>query len=95
MAAIFNIDPTNANTDVLLMINSDACVSTCPLSWCDWAPLRAVEAMPQTVTATGAPLKVYGARKVRCTTWYGVAFDLSFIVSDVTWPIMAVADLLG
>eukprot|EP00972_Heterocapsa_arctica_P089074 13136016-Heterocapsa_arctica.AAC.1 len=51
--------------------------------------------VPRAVTATGSPLVIYGVRTVRCTTWHGVQFELDFVVSDVTRPIVAVNDLLS
>eukprot|EP00972_Heterocapsa_arctica_P042556 6272501-Heterocapsa_arctica.AAC.1 len=44
--------------------------------------------------ATGAALKMYGLRRVHCTTWYDDNFDLKFVVSDVNRPIVAVGYLL-
>ncbi len=50
--------------------------------------------IPRAVTATGSALVTYGVRAVRCTTWHGIQLHLCFVVSDVTRPIVAVADLL-
>eukprot|EP00972_Heterocapsa_arctica_P019410 2863845-Heterocapsa_arctica.AAC.1 len=50
---------TNAlapDNGTLLLVDSGACVSTCPRAWCDWAPICQGE-LPHAVTATGAALK--------------------------------------
>eukprot|EP00972_Heterocapsa_arctica_P075657 11159300-Heterocapsa_arctica.AAC.1 len=72
------------------MIDSGACMSTCPRAWCDWAEVKMDGKIPRAVTATGSPLVIYGVRRIRCTTWRGFQFDLDFVVSDVTRPIVAV-----
>eukprot|EP00972_Heterocapsa_arctica_P096241 14199306-Heterocapsa_arctica.AAC.1 len=76
------------------MIDSGACMSTCPKAWCGCSQLLPLTDAPKAVTATGSPLTVYGARRVRCRSWHGLEFELRFIVSDVTRPIVAVCDLL-
>eukprot|EP00972_Heterocapsa_arctica_P064812 9564414-Heterocapsa_arctica.AAC.1 len=60
------------------MVDSGACMSTCPKSWCDWAKVKMDDKISQAVAATGSPLVIYGMRTVRCTTWHGVHFDLDF-----------------
>eukprot|EP00972_Heterocapsa_arctica_P101736 14989118-Heterocapsa_arctica.AAC.1 len=69
------------------MVDSGACMSTCPRGWCSWSPLRPLDKVPQAVMATGAPLVVYGTRRVMCKSWQGLRFSLTFIVTDVTRPI--------
>ena len=78
---------------VLLMIDSGACMSTCPRSWCPWSPTEPIGIAPKAVTATGAPLTVYGLRRVHCRSG-SIEFELNFILSDVTRPIVSVNDLL-
>eukprot|EP00972_Heterocapsa_arctica_P043271 6383049-Heterocapsa_arctica.AAC.1 len=69
-------------------------MSTCPKEWCGWSQIVATKNQPKAVTATGKPLTIYGARQVRCRPWSGLEFELKFVVSDVTRPIVAVCDLL-
>eukprot|EP00972_Heterocapsa_arctica_P002296 332227-Heterocapsa_arctica.AAC.1 len=66
------------NSGTLLLVDSGACMSTCPREWCEWAPVRDGD-LPNAVTATGSALTIYGMRRLRCTTWYGEAFDLNFV----------------
>eukprot|EP00972_Heterocapsa_arctica_P074867 11049000-Heterocapsa_arctica.AAC.1 len=87
------INALTPDNGMLLLVDSDPCISTCTKAWCDWAPLCPGE-MPHAVTATGAALKMYGTRRVNCTTWYGESCDLTFVVSDVSRAIVAVGDLL-
>ncbi len=79
---------------VLILVDSGACMSTCPRAWCSWAGTKLDDKIPRAVTATGSALVTYGVRTVRCTTWHGIQLDLRFVVSDVTRPIVAVADWL-
>eukprot|EP00972_Heterocapsa_arctica_P000657 95361-Heterocapsa_arctica.AAC.1 len=69
-------------------------MSTCPREWCAWQSLQD-GCLPAAVTATGSALVLYGTRRLRCTTWFREAFELDFIVSNVTRPIIAVKDLIG
>eukprot|EP00972_Heterocapsa_arctica_P095655 14106976-Heterocapsa_arctica.AAC.1 len=85
MAEVIEVNALDTNNGVLLLVDSKACISTCPRTWCDWAPTSS-GAMPCAVTATGAALKMYGRRRVFCTTWEDENFDLTFIVSDVSRP---------
>ena len=39
-------------------------------------------------------MKMYGLRRLHCTTWNDETLDLTFVVSDVNRPIVAVGDLL-
>eukprot|EP00972_Heterocapsa_arctica_P104242 15363571-Heterocapsa_arctica.AAC.1 len=89
MAEILSVEKVNGEAGVLLMIDSGACVSTCPKTWCEWLELKAISETPRAVTATGSPLVIYGTRTIRCTTWHGGEFELDFVVSDVTRPIVA------
>ena len=78
---------------VLLMIDSGACMSTCPRSWCPWSSMEPIGTVPKAVTAIGAPLNVYGLRRVHCRSG-NIEFELNFILSDITRPIVSVNDLL-
>eukprot|EP00972_Heterocapsa_arctica_P093511 13792810-Heterocapsa_arctica.AAC.1 len=79
MAEILSVDSTNSSAGVLLMIDSGACMSTCPRDWCLWLPTRTIADTPKAVTATGSPLVVYGLRRVRCRSWNNVEFELEFV----------------
>eukprot|EP00972_Heterocapsa_arctica_P026087 3841956-Heterocapsa_arctica.AAC.1 len=81
MAEVILNNALTPDNGMLLLVDSVACIFTCPKDWCDWAPLCPGE-MPHAVTATGVALKMYGTRRVNCTTWYGESFDLTFVVSD-------------
>eukprot|EP00972_Heterocapsa_arctica_P010416 1533117-Heterocapsa_arctica.AAC.1 len=94
MAEILSIEKVSSDAGVLLMVDSGACMSTCPRTWCDRSALKMDGKAPRAVTATGSPLVIYGTSAIRCTTWHGVEFELDFVVSDVTRPIVAVSDLL-
>eukprot|EP00972_Heterocapsa_arctica_P032364 4770603-Heterocapsa_arctica.AAC.1 len=87
MAAVLSLEKVSSDAGVLLMIDSGACMSTCPRTWCSWSPIQPLVNTPRAVTATGSPLTVYGARRVRCRSWHGLEFELEFVVSDVTRPI--------
>eukprot|EP00972_Heterocapsa_arctica_P049293 7255534-Heterocapsa_arctica.AAC.1 len=65
MAEVFSVDKLSSDGGVLLMIDSGACMSTCPKAWCSWSPILPLTDAPSAVTATGSPLTVYGARRVR------------------------------
>eukprot|EP00972_Heterocapsa_arctica_P093624 13809549-Heterocapsa_arctica.AAC.1 len=69
-------------------------MSTCPRLWRSWSPTKPIADTPKAVTATGSPLIVYGVRRVRCRSWHGLEFELEFVVSNVTRPIVAMCDLL-
>jgi hypothetical protein len=91
---VFELSLSEKNAGVLVLVDSGACMSVCPKAWCSWAGSAACSTIPRAVTATGTPLVTYGVRTVRCTTWHGIQLKLPFVVSDVTRPIVAVADLL-
>eukprot|EP00972_Heterocapsa_arctica_P025606 3767992-Heterocapsa_arctica.AAC.1 len=94
MAEVIDVKALTTDNGMLLLVDSGACISTCPRNWCDWAPTSSSNALPHAVTATGKALQMYGLRRVRCTTWDNESFDLTFVVSDVNRPIVAVRDLL-
>eukprot|EP00972_Heterocapsa_arctica_P041161 6067454-Heterocapsa_arctica.AAC.1 len=60
-----SVEKVNGNAGVLLMVDSGACVSTCPRKWCDWADVKMDGKIPRAVTATGSPLVIYGVRRIR------------------------------
>eukprot|EP00972_Heterocapsa_arctica_P103915 15314510-Heterocapsa_arctica.AAC.1 len=60
------------------MVDSGACMSTCPEMWCEWAEVKMDGHIPRAVTATGSPLVICGVRTIRRTTWHGIYFDLHF-----------------
>eukprot|EP00972_Heterocapsa_arctica_P009482 1396080-Heterocapsa_arctica.AAC.1 len=62
MAEVIMSNALTPDNGMLLLVDSGACISTCPKAWCDWAPLRPGE-LPHAVTATGAALKMYGTRR--------------------------------
>eukprot|EP00972_Heterocapsa_arctica_P070629 10434192-Heterocapsa_arctica.AAC.1 len=94
MAEMISVDAVNSDAGVLLMIDSGACMSTCPRLWCSWSPTKPITDTPKAVTATGSPLTVYGVRRARCRSWHGLEFELEFIVSNVTRPIVAMCSFL-
>eukprot|EP00972_Heterocapsa_arctica_P061912 9126583-Heterocapsa_arctica.AAC.1 len=56
MAEVLEVHALTPNNGLLLLVDSGACISTCPREWCDWAPLWQGP-LPKAVTATGAALK--------------------------------------
>eukprot|EP00972_Heterocapsa_arctica_P003547 527002-Heterocapsa_arctica.AAC.1 len=62
MGEIMSVEKVNGDAGVLLMVDSGACMSTCPRSWCDWAKVKMDDKIRRAVTATGSPLVIYGVR---------------------------------
>eukprot|EP00972_Heterocapsa_arctica_P100538 14822947-Heterocapsa_arctica.AAC.1 len=40
MGEIMCVEKVNGDAGVLLMVDSGACMSTCPRTWCDWAEVK-------------------------------------------------------
>eukprot|EP00972_Heterocapsa_arctica_P097187 14339181-Heterocapsa_arctica.AAC.1 len=63
------------------------------LKWCKRASLPAGN-ICRAVMTTDSALTIYSMCRIRCTTWYDIAFDLSFIMNNVTMCRVAVAALV-
>eukprot|EP00972_Heterocapsa_arctica_P113171 16435761-Heterocapsa_arctica.AAC.1 len=93
MGEVMTITTLPGESDTLLLVDSGACISTCPREWCAWQSLHNGR-LPTAVTATDSALVLYGTWRLRRTTSFRKTFELDFIVSNVTRPIIVDKDMI-
>eukprot|EP00972_Heterocapsa_arctica_P011621 1702776-Heterocapsa_arctica.AAC.1 len=67
MGEVMAMTTLPGDSGTLLLVDSGACMSTCPREWCAWQYLQDGRP-PAAVTSTGSGRVLYGTRRLRCTT---------------------------
>ena len=76
-----------------ILVDTGAAISVAPRSFAPETPLRALEQPVALRTATGNRITTFGKKTMQLLT-QNLCFEVSFVIADVTTPILGVDTLL-
>ena len=76
-----------------ILVDTGAAISVAPRSFAPEIPLRALERPVELRTAIGNGITTYGKKTMQLLT-HNLCFEVSFVIADVTTPILGVDTLL-
>ena len=85
--------PKNSQSNWAILIDTGAEISVAPSSFAPNIPLRALERAVELRTATGEAIPIFGQKNMHLVT-QNLCFEVSFVIANVTTPILGVDTLL-